>query len=773
MRDLWRQAFDIYRATDGDAGWLRAQHLHSVLRLTPAMMAANVVNAALVGSAVAPLAPSAFALWALVLAYAVVTTLSGWWAQRGSRADTASPRALRRATLHATMLGLIWAWVLALWFPLVGAPGQLLVGALTTGMMAAGSFALSALPAASLGFLAPLVLAALLALARVGEPLYLAVAALLLVFACICALNALANARKTTALLRAEREAERQHALVAVLLRDFEENAAEALWETDLDGRLRHASARLAQLLGPAAAAPSGRPLAELLLPSPARTPASARSHAALTAQLASGHGFRDLDLEADDADGGVRVWRLSGKPVVDGAGRRVGWRGVLADVTTEIVAERRLRRLAHFDALTGLANRVTLHEAIEQVLSGDGGALMMIDLDRFKAVNDTLGHSTGDALLVAVARRLQQLVRPGDIVARLGGDEFAVLVRVPVDGATARALAERLVDAFAQPCDVQGRQLSVGLSVGVVLAPAHARGVDELIGNADLALYAAKEAGGQRVELYAPPLGESKRRRSALEQALADARDGQGLRLVWQAQVDLRNGRVVGAEALLRWRHPALGEVGPAEFIAVAEQIGCIVPIGAWVLHEACRTGAAALPAMRIAVNVSPAQLRDPGFVAAVRAALHDSGLEPGRLELELTESLFLEDAHAAERLRPLQALGVRIALDDFGTGYSSLAYLRRFPFDTLKIDRSFVRDLADKGDVKAIVGAMIDLAHRLGIRTVAEGVETESQWRTLAAMGCREIQGYLVARPLPAVQLRGLGDMVRRPGDEAPRLH
>ena len=774
MRDLWREAFDLHRATDPDAGWLRAQHLQSVLRLTPAMMAANVADAALVGLAVAPVSTLAFTLWALLLGYAVVTALWGWHSRRGQVLESASPRALRRATLHAAMLGLIWALVPALWFEQLDAPGQLLVGALTTGMMAAGSFALSPLPAASLAFLTPLVLAALFALARVGEPLHLAVAALLVVFALICAVNALSNARKTTALLRAERHAARQHTLVAVLLRDFEESATEALWETDADGRLRQASARLQQLLHGAVASLPGRTLSEVLLPAGVTSSAALeRSRAALAVRLEAGEGFRDLDLEAEAPNGRVRFWRIAGKPVLDTEGRRTGWRGVLADVTAEIASERRLRRLAHFDSLTGLANRITLHEAIDQVLRGSGGALMMIDLDRFKAINDTLGHSTGDALLVAVAQRLQQLVRPGDMVARLGGDEFAVLVRSPVEAATALALAQRLVDAFAAPCPVQGRLLGVGLSIGVVLAPAHARGIDELVGNADLALYAAKEAGGQRAQLYAPPLGESKRRRSTIEQALQDARDGHGLRLVWQPQVDLRDGRVVAAEALLRWRHPVLGEVGPAEFVAIAEQTGCIVEIGQWVLRQACHLAVQTLPALRIAVNVSPAQLRDPGFVHVVQSALHDSGLEPQRLEIELTENLFLEDAQAAERLRPLQALGVRIALDDFGTGYSSLAYLRRFPFDTLKIDRSFVRELADKGDVKAIVGAMIDLAHRLGIRTVAEGVETESQWRLLAALGCQEVQGYLVARPQPAHELRRLGEVWRPPEDAPSLLH
>ena len=448
---------------------------------------------------------------------------------------------------------------------------------------------------------------------------------------------------------------------------------------------------------------------------------------------------------------GGKQWWQLSAKPVTDEAQQVLGWRGVLVDATTEIVAERQLRQLAHFDSLTALANRVTLHDAIEEHLRNAGsGALLSMDLDHFKVINDTFGHSTGDAVLVAVASRLRRLVRPSDLVARLGGDEFAVLIRSLSEPAQVHTLARRLLAAFAHPFDVEGRRHFVGLSIGIAMLPAHGTDVDELLGNADLALYEAKGAGRGRAALYEASLGDRSRRRAAVEQALLHAADRGELSLHWQPQVDVTAWRITGAEALIRWYHPGLGTVAPDEFIAVAEQAGLVTKVGTWVLREACRTAATDLTDLDIAINVSAVQLRDGDFVKVVRDTLTEFGVDPHRLEIELTESIFLGDTEAAlGRLRSLQALGVRIALDDFGTGYSSLAYLRRFPFDTLKIDRAFIRELPALGNAEALVGTIVQLADAMRMRTVAEGVETAAQLSQLARLGCQQVQGYLIARP------------------------
>jgi predicted signal transduction protein with EAL and GGDEF domain len=340
--------------------------------------------------------------------------------------------------------------------------------------------------------------------------------------------------------------------------------------------------------------------------------------------------------------------------------------------------------------------------------------------------------------------------MRPGDMVARLGGDEFAVLMLHAVQPADAAALAQRLIDALSQPIELGSRRLRVGASIGGTLSEDGSIGVDELLVRADMALYSAKDLGRGRYALYTPNLGERSRRLGDIELGLRHAVQRGQLALHWQPKVDIAGWKIVGAEALLRWRHPELGNVPPAEFIVVAEQAGLIDEIGHWVLLEACRAGAGALVGLVVSVNVSPTQLRDEHYVSRVRDALRETGIEAPRLELEITESIFMDDIDGVlERLRALRSLGVRVALDDFGTGYSSLAYLRRFPFDTLKIDRAFVSEVLLRKDARAIVQTIASMAATLGMRTVSEGVESAQQLAAVAAAGCDEIQGYLVSRP------------------------
>jgi diguanylate cyclase (GGDEF)-like protein len=424
----------------------------------------------------------------------------------------------------------------------------------------------------------------------------------------------------------------------------------------------------------------------------------------------------------------------------------------VLSDVSERVATQMRLQELAHTDSLTGLANRHTLRQALADALkAGRPVALLSIDLDQFKAVNDTLGHTAGDEVLRAAGHRLGRCMRPGDLVARFGGDEFAVLMLNAVAPENAAALAQRLIDALTQPIDLGGRRLRVGASIGGALCDDASVGVDELLVRADMALYAAKDLGRGRYAQYTADLGESSRRRGDIEHGLCHAVQRGQLALHWQPKVDIRNWKVVGAEALLRWRHPELGSVPPAEFIVIAEQAGLIDEIGHWVLLEACRAGAGALAGLVVSVNVSPAQLRDEHYVSRVRDVLRETGLPAPRLELEITESIFMGDIDGVlERLRALRSLGVRVALDDFGTGYSSLAYLRRFPFDTLKIDRAFVSEVLLRKDARAIVQTIASMAAILGMRTVSEGVESAQQLAAVAEAGCDEIQGDLVSRPL-----------------------
>ncbi|MET0271201.1 MAG: EAL domain-containing protein [Sphingomonas sp.] len=418
---------------------------------------------------------------------------------------------------------------------------------------------------------------------------------------------------------------------------------------------------------------------------------------------------------------------------------------------------EHRISHLAFHDTLTGLPNRVAFRETLDQAIgralrAGEPLAILCIDLDGFKGVNDTLGHPVGDALLRQVGVRLVDLL-PDAQVCRLGGDEFAIVLAGHADPDRPRAAAQQIADVFAEPILTEGHQIATGASIGIAVVPVDGRDPDELLKNADLALYRAKQDGRGVFRFFEPALDEAARRRRQLELDLRRALKAGEFELHFQPIYHLHSDRIGGFEALLRWHHPSRGMVSPVEFIPVAEETGLIVAIGAWVMHEACRAAMRWPEDVRVAVNVSTLQFRSPGFQSIVLQALSRSGLPPRRLEIEITESVFLEGEQTVlTLLHGLRAMGVRIALDDFGTGYSSLSYLRSFPFDKIKIDRSFVSPVADDSSAAAIVRAIVDLATALHMETTAEGVETEAQLARLRSQGCSSIQGYLFSRPLQA---------------------
>lgn len=450
-------------------------------------------------------------------------------------------------------------------------------------------------------------------------------------------------------------------------------------------------------------------------------------------------------------------------------------------DVTERRRAEARVAHLAHHDALTDLPNRVLFRERLAEALatakagapdrrasaqSRRGGspersgqlAVLCIDLDGFKSVNDMLGHPVGDELLREVAHRLQASLRETDMAARFGGDEFAVLQTALASPEDAAALAARIVEGLSQPYFLSGQEVIVGASVGIAIAPGDADTPDVLLRNADMALYRAKAEGRRTFRFFEAGMDARLQARRALERDLRHAFAQGGLELHFQPLMGVEQGQVTGCEALLRWRHPDHGFVSPADFVPLAEDIGLIGPIGEWVLQEACREAATWPASVNIAVNLSPAQFRQGvNLVQAVVLALARSGLAPSRLELEITESVLLADSEAnVEILHRLRSLGVRVAMDDFGTGYSSLSYLRSFPFDKIKIDQSFVRELGASPHCAAIIKAVTGLGASLGITTTAEGVETEAQLQQLRADGCDEVQGFLFSRPLPAQEAR-----------------
>jgi diguanylate cyclase (GGDEF)-like protein len=439
------------------------------------------------------------------------------------------------------------------------------------------------------------------------------------------------------------------------------------------------------------------------------------------------------------------------------------GWVAMHEDVSERLAAAEEVERLARQDTLTGLANRHTLQgfldKATTELGTSEGFALLVIDLDRFKEVNDALGPPAGDAVLAAVGRRLTDLARRGDLVGRLGGDEFAIIQRGVSDRSTASGFAERIIDSLHMPFHIEGQRAEIGATVGIALAPDDGRSASELMKNADLALYRAKLECRGTTRFYDPAMERGLRARRALEADLAHAVARSELELHYQPIVSLEERRVIGCEALIRWRHPERGIVPPGDFIPLAEESGLIRGIGAWALGEACHAAARWPGELRVAVNLSVAQFSGPDLAQITATALDASGLAPRRLELEVTESLLLgDDPETLELLHRLRRLGLGIALDDFGTGYSSLSHLRSFPFDKIKIDQTFVRDLPQMKNCEAIVGAVARLASSLDMTTVAEGVESEEHLSRVEAAGCDAVQGHLFSRPVPEERLVGV---------------
>jgi diguanylate cyclase (GGDEF)-like protein len=483
-----------------------------------------------------------------------------------------------------------------------------------------------------------------------------------------------------------------------------------------------------------------------------------------LAERLKAREAFANLILPVE-VNGTRRWWELSASPRTDERGVFMGFHGVGSDVTVQQESAARIAQLAKFDTLTGLPNRLHLTEGLEEAVAGmtrwqTRCTFLMIDLDRFKSVNDTLGHHIGDMLLAQVAERLRGVCTAIAFCGRLGGDEFAVIIPEAGDAAHVERFATAIIERLSQPYEVDHHTLFIGASVGSATGPRDGRDAEALIRSADLAVYRAKEDGGGKHFAYVPALLADAEVRRKMELALRGAIERGEMRLEYQPVVDAHKGELASFEALLRWNHPEFGEVPPSRFIRLAEEARLIGDLGLWVLRTACAEAASWPVPVGLSLNLSPEQLCDPAIVETLQAVLAETGLPPERLELEVTESIFMrEGGDAVRRLEEIGALGVQLALDDFGTGYSSLGYLSRTRFRTIKIDRGFVTGAAlGKPECIAIITAVVALARSLGMQTTAEGVETEKELDTVREIGCGRIQGYCFGRAMKTEDVRKL---------------
>ncbi len=657
-------------------------------------------------------------------------------------------------TRHALGTGVAWGSGLLLLGSFGNATQLLGLWAVVLAMMVFASMLMPTLPRATALFVGTTSVSATISFA-VNQNYYLA--AIALGIGVLLTISALRSARAQLLYEIANSVLQEKSETVSLLLREFEDSGADWLWQTDTHRCAVHVGPRFAYALSANASEIEGQPLLKLIAGDAWEEGRYPDALHELAEKLKRREPFSNLIVPVT-INGQQRYWELSASPRNSESGSFLGFRGVGSDVTEQRQSEEKISHLARFDTLTSLPNRLQLTEALGEALSDADKwrrrcGFLMIDLDRFKAVNDTLGHPVGDRLLAQVSKRLQQIMTPNELVGRLGGDEFAVVLKDASDSAYVSDLAGKIIETVSRPYSVDNNTLYIGASVGSAVGPQDGRTVELLMRSADLALYRSKEEGGNSHNNYQHKLHANAEERRVMEFELRNALEKEQLHLEYQPLVASSSDHtLLGFETLLRWENPKFGKVSPAKFVPVAEDARLIVPIGEWVLRKACEDAMNWPETTRVAVNISVDQLTTSGFVESVIAALADSGLPAYRLELEVTESIFLRDGGLAIKvLDRLRDLGVKLSLDDFGTGYSSLGYLKETRFDTIKIDRSFVQGAAqNKAESLAIIRAVVALAESLGVATTAEGVETEAELTMIQQLGCQKIQGYYFGRPM-----------------------
>lgn len=759
---LWKRLTDHFdqlagRHVEGSAvaSKVRAKQIRSIVETTPLMMLANLVTSGISFVILRETAAGLYlALWVSVVWFVAGLGLWDWYRRlRHLKIRHASARSIHHVAAHATLLGLLWGILVAIAYSSADPGGKLLLTAVAAGMAGAGCLVLYVVPLAMAGWLTTFSLGMAAGLISSGGDSDHTLLFLCLLYA-VSLYRAGTSASKTFNENSASAELIKdQSATIQMLLSDFSESARDWLWETNHLGQLIRGRQQFVENAGLEYDGVGSGALAFWM-----NAQANAQTAARLRESFRSRVAFRNMQLETDGPNG--RHWvNLSGKPVFDEDGQFTGFRGVASNVTELHKAEKQIAYLAFHDPLTGLENRQSFNASLEKAWQervSRPGAVLYLDLDGFKAVNDQYGHAMGDKLLVEVADRLRAIVPSSDVIARLGGDEFAIIVRSARRSDSLVKLLERIVLRIGKPYRIAGVELRISVSIGAAHANAQIASSTDWLNHADLALYRMKEEGKAGFRFYEEAMDELVQRQRKLERDLKTAVEGRQLTVVYQPYVQSGSRRTAGFEALVRWDHPELGTIAPMEFIPLAERAGLIEQVGSFVLETASADAVLWPESLGLSVNLSPQQMQRSDVAARVFAILSKSGLAANRLELEITESSFLaQDDLVLENLRQLKGGGVSIALDDFGTGYSALSYLLRFPFDKLKIDKSFVMPALDGHAARDMLETIHSLAQALKLTITAEGVENEGQAALLEGMGCHYLQGFHFSRPIESERI------------------
>ena len=757
---------------EGDWGRLRGLQYSSLAKVTVARLLAHTIGALVViHTYLHVVNPAVLFGWGVALVATLYYGAQFDHSLGGSDRRRVSRSEINNHALSSTITGFVWIVPIVLFVPVGTAVEKMTLWTVLAMLMTGSAIALSSVPLGTLLFSFITGGAAIVSFVVGGEYEVAGIVAISLVMITI---GTIESSRTYLMAKVAQSGLAEKSEVVSLLLREFEEGDADWLWQIDTQRRVRSVSPRFAYAVGLDPEDIAGQPFIKLIAGESWESGHFHTSLHDLSERFKRRESFSN-HLVRVTIKGHHRWWELSGTPRLDETGVFDGFRGVGSDVTQQRESSEKIAYLARYDTLTRLPNRLLLNETLNEAMKyaehwRSRCAFLMIDLDRFKAVNDTLGHLVGDRLLERVSERLKNLITENELVGRLGGDEFGIVIRDASDAHRVAAVAQQVIETLSAPYEIDHHTLYVGASVGSAIGPRDGSTVETLMRSADLALYRSKDEGGGKYFTYEPSLHVHAEERRKLEFSLRRALERNEFTIAYQPVVDAIDETVVSFEALLRWNSADHGNVSPAKFIPLAEDTRLIVPIGEWVLREACREAINWPSHVKVAVNVSGEQLLDPTFTAVVVGALSTSGLAPNRLEIEVTESIFVRDGTMAQHtLEQLMALGCGIALDDFGTGYSSLGYLRKIRFSTIKVDRSFVQGAAkNSAESLAIIRAVVAMADSLEMSTTAEGVETEEELQMVRQLGCKKNQGYYFGRPMSRIDALGLFG-VRRQGTAA----